>query len=55
MKFTFTIVLITLLLSSPNYSQTTKTQRYNPFSGTVVFSVEGGTTLANTDYSGLGC
>ena len=54
MKFTFTILLIALLVSSANYSQTAKTQRYNPFSGTVVFSVEGGTTLASTDYSGLG-
>jgi OmpA-OmpF porin, OOP family len=54
MKFTFTILLIALLFSSANYSQTAKTQRYNPFSGTVVFSVEGGTTLASTDYSGLG-
>lgn len=54
MKFTFAILLITILLSSANYSQTAKTQRYNPFSGTVVFSVEGGTTLASTDYSGLG-
>jgi len=54
MKFTLTILFIALLLSSANYSQTAKTQRYNPFSGTVVFSVEGGTTLASTDYSGLG-
>ena len=54
MKFTFTFLLIALLLSSANYSQTAKTQRYNPFSGTIVFSVEGGTTLASTDYSGLG-
>ena len=54
MKFTFTILLAALLLSSTNFSQTAKTQRYNPFSGTVVFSVEGGTTLASTDYSGLG-
>jgi len=53
-KFTFNFLIITLLLSSVNYSQTAKTQRYNPFSGTVVFSVEGGTTLASTDYSGLG-
>jgi outer membrane protein OmpA-like peptidoglycan-associated protein len=54
MKFTFTILLIALLLSSLSYSQTAKTQRYNPFSGTIVLSVEGGTTLASTDYSGLG-
>jgi outer membrane protein OmpA-like peptidoglycan-associated protein len=54
MKFSFTFLLIVLLLSSLSYTQTAKTQRYNPFSGTVVFSVEGGTTLASTDYSGLG-
>lgn len=54
MKFIFTILLAALLLSSTNFSQTAKTQKYNPFSGTVVFSVEGGTTLASTDYSGLG-
>ncbi|MBK9097117.1 MAG: OmpA family protein [bacterium] len=53
-KFTFIILLIAILSSEFNYSQTAKTQRYNPFSGTVVFSVEGGTTLASTDYSGLG-
>lgn len=54
MKFTFTIFLIVLLFNSFNYCQTARTQRYNPFSGTVVFSVEGGTTLANTDYNDLG-
>ncbi len=53
MKLTF-ILLTAIILSSTNYSQTAKTQKYNPFSGTVVFSVEGGTTLASTDYSGLG-
>lgn len=53
MKFTFTILLITLLLSSTNYSQTTKAQRYNPFSGTIVFSIEGGSTFSSTDYSGV--
>jgi OOP family OmpA-OmpF porin len=54
MKFIFTILIAAILLSSAIYSQTAKTQRYNPFSGTVVFSVEGGTTLTSTDYSGLG-
>jgi outer membrane protein OmpA-like peptidoglycan-associated protein len=54
MKFAFTILLISIFSTSFNYSQTAKTQRYNPFSGTLVFSVEGGTTLASTDYSGLG-
>lgn len=53
-RFIFTIFLVALLLLSTVYPQTAKTQRYNPFSGTVVFSVEGGTTLASTDYSGLG-
>jgi len=54
MKFFFTILLAAVILVPINYSQTTKTQRYNPFSGTIVLSVEGGVTLANTDYSGLG-
>ena len=54
MKLTFTIFLIVLLLTSFNYSQTARTQRFNPFSGTVVFSLEGGATFASTDYSGLG-
>jgi len=53
MKFTFTILLATLFLSSINYSQTAKVQRYNPFSGTIVLSVEGGTTFSSTDYSGV--
>jgi outer membrane protein OmpA-like peptidoglycan-associated protein len=54
MKFFPTILLAIFILASFNYAQTVKTQRYNPFSGTIVLSVEGGTTLANTDYSGLG-
>jgi outer membrane protein OmpA-like peptidoglycan-associated protein len=54
MKFISTILIVILFFSSIIYSQTPKTQRYNPFSGTIVLSVEGGTTLANTDYSGLG-
>lgn len=54
MKFIFTILLIALLFCYSASPQTSKKQRYNPFSGTVVFSVEGGTTLASTDYSGLG-
>lgn len=54
MKFLFTILFITLFFSAFIYSQTTKTQRYNPFSGTIVFSVEGGATFSSTDYSGIG-
>lgn len=54
MKFALTVLFTILFLASTNYSQTTNTQRYNPFSGTIVLSVEGGTTLANTDYAGLG-
>ena len=54
MKIVRIILLFLLLLSSVNYSQSTKSQRFNPFSGTVVFSLEGGATFANTDYSGLG-
>ena len=54
MKFISIILLTLLILSSNIYSQKIRSQRYNPFSGTLVLSVEGGTTLANTDYSGLG-
>jgi len=45
--------LIIFILSTNVYSQG-NIQRYNPFSGTIVFSFEGGVTLASTDYSGLG-
>lgn len=54
MKIARIILLSLLLLPSVNYSQKTKSQRFNPFSGTVVFSLEGGATFANTDYNGLG-
>jgi outer membrane protein OmpA-like peptidoglycan-associated protein len=54
MKLPFTIALSLIIFSSITYSQHSTTQRYNPFSGTLVLSVEGGATLANTDYSGLG-
>lgn len=54
MKLPFTILILILFFSLIIFPQGTKTKRYNPFSGTVVLSVEGGATLANTDYSGLG-
>ena len=54
MRFVFTILLSILLITTFVFSQTTKAQRYNPFSGTIVISVEGGTTFSNTDYSGVG-
>jgi len=54
MKIISAFLLTIIFLFSDTYSQSLKTQRYNPFSGTVVLSVEGGTTLANTDYAGLG-
>ena len=54
MKIVFTILLCTMFLTSFIYSQSAKTQRFNPFSGTIVFSLEGGATFASTDYSGLG-
>ncbi|MCH8032595.1 MAG: OmpA family protein [Bacteroidetes bacterium] len=53
MKFITEIIFSVLLLSSISFSQG-KVQRYNPFSGTIVFSVEGGVTLTSTDYAGLG-
>jgi len=53
MKFITASIFSVLLFSSISFSQG-KVQRYNPFSGTIVFSVEGGITLSNTDYPGLG-
>lgn len=53
MKYFTAIIISVLLFSSISFSQG-KVQRYNPFSGTIVFSVEGGITIANTDYEGLG-
>jgi len=53
MKFFSALIFSVLFFSSVSLSQG-KVQRYNPFSGTIVFSVEGGITLSNTDYSGLG-
>ena len=53
MKFVFAILFCVLLLPAFIYSQTSKVQRYNPFSGTIVISVEGGTTFSSTDYSGV--
>ncbi|NNL20450.1 MAG: OmpA family protein [Ignavibacteriaceae bacterium] len=54
MKITLTIFFTIVFFSITIFPQSTKTQRYNPFSGTIVLSVEGGATLASTDYSGLG-
>ena len=51
-KLTVSITFI-LIFAANIYSQE-NTQRYNPFSGTIVFSFDGGATLAGTDYSGLG-
>jgi outer membrane protein OmpA-like peptidoglycan-associated protein len=53
MKQFTVITFLILLISSISFSQG-KVQRYNPFSGTIVFSIEGGTTLASLDYAGLG-
>ena len=53
MKLFIAIIFSVLIFSSISFSQG-KVQRYNPFSGTIVISVEGGVTLASTDYTGLG-
>ena len=53
MKFFTTLVIAATIFATISFSQS-KTQRYNPFAGTVVFSIEGGTTLESTDYAGLG-
>jgi len=54
MRIIALLFIISLLLNSSAFSQGTKTQKYNPFSGTVVLSVEAGATLASTDYEGIG-
>ena len=54
MRIIASLFIAVLLLNTSAFSQGTKTQKYNPFSGTVVLSVETGATVANTDYSGLG-
>ena len=53
MRYLSIILLLVIIIFGSAFSQV-KTQKYNPFSGTLALSVEGGTTLANTDYSGLG-
>jgi hypothetical protein len=54
MRIIASLFIAVLLLNTSAFSQGTKTQKYNPFSGTVVLSVEAGATLASTDYEGLG-
>jgi len=54
MKIITSLFIIILLLNTSTFSQGSKTQKYNPFSGTVVLSVEAGATLASTDYESLG-
>jgi len=50
----FALILFTVLLINTSiFSQSSKIQKYNPFSGTVVLSVDAGATLASTDYEGL--
>ncbi|NNG26055.1 MAG: OmpA family protein [Ignavibacteriaceae bacterium] len=51
----FALILFTVLLINTSiFSQGSKIQKYNPFSGTVVLSVDAGATLASTGYEGLG-
>ncbi|MBZ0201088.1 MAG: hypothetical protein K8H86_14545, partial [Ignavibacteriaceae bacterium] len=45
------ITFIFLFFTVTIFSQSAK-QRYDAFSGTVVLSVEGGTAIAHTDYTG---
>ena len=50
----FTVTIISVLFFTSVIFSQGNVQRYNPFSGTVVFSIDGGATLASTDYAGLG-
>jgi outer membrane protein OmpA-like peptidoglycan-associated protein len=54
MRIVASLFIAVLLLNTSVFSQGTKTQKYNPYSGTVVLSVEAGATLTSTDYEGLG-
>ncbi|RKY93542.1 MAG: hypothetical protein DRQ01_04515 [Ignavibacteriae bacterium] len=54
MRIITSLFIMVLLLNISTFSQGIKTKRHNPFSGTVVLSVEAGATLASTDYEGLG-
>ena len=49
-----TVTTILIFLLATNIFSQGSVQRYNPFSGTIVLSFEGGITLAGTDYSGMG-
>lgn len=54
MRIIASIFILIALLTSTTFSQVIKTQKHNPFSGTVVLSVDAGVTLASNDYEGLG-
>ena len=47
-------IIILIFIPTANILSQGNIQRYNPFSGTIVLSFEGGVTLAGTDYSGMG-
>ena len=50
MQTVFKAALIFLIISGINFSQTDR-RKYNAFSGTMVFTVDGGATIGLTDYS----
>ena len=54
MRIFIILLILGVVINTSAFSQGTKIQKYNPFSGTVVLSVEAGATLASTDYEGLG-
>jgi outer membrane protein OmpA-like peptidoglycan-associated protein len=47
-------IIILIYIPTANIFSRGNIQRYNPFSGTIVLSFEGGITLAGTDYTGMG-
>ena len=54
MKLFFRIVFIAVIFSISVHSQKISNQLYHPFSGTLVLSFEGGSTLEYTDFKGSG-
>lgn len=54
MNLFFRIVFIAVIFSISVHSQKISNQLYHPFSGTLVLSFEGGSTLEYTDFKGSG-
>lgn len=50
MKSVILMLLLFLLISTVSFAQIDRSRRYNAFSGSMVFTVDGGATIGQTDY-----